>query len=66
MSRDRDGRPERPPSVEAMAGLKAKRMRRDGGQLQRDVDKERRARSYFELELDRRLVETEVEGARLS
>jgi hypothetical protein len=46
-----------------MARLKAKRMRRDGGELQRDVDKEWRARSYFELELDRRLVEAEVDEA---
>ena len=46
-----------------MARLKAKRMRRDGGELQRGVSKEWRARSFLELELDRRLVEAEVEGA---
>jgi hypothetical protein len=63
VSGDCDGRPERPPSVEAVAQLKAKRMRRDGGKLQRDVNKEWRARSYFELEIDRRLVEAEVDEA---
>ena len=42
-----------------MARLKAKRMRRDGGELQRGVNKEWRARSF--LELDRRLVEAEID-----
>ena len=60
MSGDRAGRPERPPSVEAMARLKAKRMRRDGGELRHDVNEEWRARAYVELELDPRLVAAEA------
>ena len=63
MSGERGGRPEPPPSVEAMARLKAKRMRRDGGRLRRDVDEEWRARPHFELELDPRLVEAEADEA---
>ena len=63
MNGKRDGRPEPPPSVDAVAQLKAKRMRRDGGELRRDVNEEWRARSYLELELDRRLVEAEANEA---
>ena len=63
MSGERGGRPAPPPAVEAVARLKAKRLRRDGGELRRDVDEEWRARSHYELELDRRLVEAEADEA---
>jgi hypothetical protein len=63
VSGERRTPPEPPPSVEAVARLKAKRMRRDGGELRRDVTEARHARSYLELELDRRLVEAEADEA---
>jgi hypothetical protein len=63
VSNERGGRPETPPSVDAVAALQAKRMRRNGGELRRDVSEEWRARSYFQLELDRRLVEAEADDA---